>query len=669
MFIDLARKSTFLPISLRRLTVLPILLLGLLVYLTACSESKFRPSPERIDPNIACGAQPVPVEITGNNFMAIISEDLSKKEKPEVDKLFRVILRHTESKEERSLGNIVFYHSKRFTAVVPGGLRSRWHDLIVTNPDGETGTLPEAFYVTSICSVGPTTGCPGDSVTISGTDFGTNTGTVTFNGTSATVTSWGNTSISVIAPGGDYTEVTVTPTPAAEPVSLPGTYSYDNQAPTGLAASPAGGSYCATAVSLTVSEGTVYYTTDGSGPTTVSPVYAVPINISVDTTLNFMAVDVCGNQAATVTEVYDIDAEGPTSLVASPAGGSYCATAVSLSASDGTIYYTTDGSGPTTGSSVYTGPIVISVDTTLNFMAVDACGNQAATVNEVYDIDAEGPTSLVASPAGGSYCPTTVSLSASDGTIYYTLDGSVPTTGSPVYTGIPINISGDTTLNFMVVDVCGNQAVTVTEVYGIDTEAVVTITSPTDGVTILVGDVTVSGTANIDITTVTVTSDQGLPGEPYSSPVDLGGNWSVTLIGVNEPQITIYARGTDGCGNIGSDSVINGIIVPAQLTITKLVENLTRLLGPSSTVGAFSGDQVNYIVTIKNEGKEDATLGDGDFDDLMPVGLTCDGPMTVIGAVAGALHCDVPSGDIVIDVPIVISGPSTVVFIYRATVD
>ncbi|UCD85244.1 MAG: chitobiase/beta-hexosaminidase C-terminal domain-containing protein, partial [Deltaproteobacteria bacterium] len=75
-----------------------------------------------------------------------------------------------------------------------------------------------------------------------------------------------------------------------------------------------------------------------------------------------------------------------------------------LSASDGTVYYTLDGTEPTTGSPVYAGPIDISVDTVLKFTAVDACGNQAATVTEVYDIDDVGPLPPLVSPLDGEYC-------------------------------------------------------------------------------------------------------------------------------------------------------------------------------------------------------------------------------------------------------------------------
>ena len=185
-------------------------------------------------------------------------------------------------------------------------------------------------------------------------------------------------------------------------------------------------------------------------------------------------------------------------------------------------------------------------------MAVDTCGNQSNTVTEVYDIDLEAPTGLVATPAGGSYCASPVSLGTSEGTIYYTLDGTEPTNGSPVYTE-PVDITGDTTLKFMAVDACGNQSVTVTEVYDIDDEAVVTITFPMDGVTVSAGEIWVTGTADTDIITVTVTSDQN---HIESSAVDAGGNWSVVLSEFITAPIIITAQVIDSCGNIGSDSVL-----------------------------------------------------------------------------------------------------------------
>ena len=512
------------------------------------------------------------------------------------------------------------------------------------NVGSDSVMVPVVPPLCNISSVGPTTGCPGDAIAIAGTNFGETTGSVSFDATSAAVISWGDTSIIVEAPGGDYSNVTVTPM-AGVPCSLGGTYSYENEPPTGLAAAPAGGSYCVTpvTVSLSASDGTIYYTLDDSEPTTGSSVYTVPIEISVDTTLKFMAVDACGNQTETVTEVYDIDTE-TTITITSPVDGVTIVagdvpvtgtsdtdiTVVIVISDQGHIESSgvdpggnwsvvlsgvtvssifiaavgTDGCG-NVGSDSVTVPVIppcnissvgpttgcpgdaiaiagtnfgettgsVSFDATSaaviswgdTSIIVEAPGGDYSNVTVTpmagvpcslggtYSYENEPPTGLAAAPAGGSYCvtPVTVSLSASDGTIYYTLDDSEPTTGSPVYTG-SFDIGIDTTLKFMAVDACGNQSAIVIEVYDIDTEAVVSITYPVDGETVIAGDVPVTGTADTDITTVIVISDQG---HVESSGVDAGGNWSVVLSGVTVSSIFIDAQGTDDCGNIGSDSV------------------------------------------------------------------------------------------------------------------
>src|SRR5207244_3782064 len=63
---------------------------------------------------------------------------------------------------------------------------------------GGGGTAP------AITSLNPTTGPVGTGVTITGTNFGT-TGAVTFNGTTATTTSWSATSIVASVPSGATT--------------------------------------------------------------------------------------------------------------------------------------------------------------------------------------------------------------------------------------------------------------------------------------------------------------------------------------------------------------------------------------------------------------------------------------------------------------------------------
>ena len=134
------------------------------------------------------------------------------------------------------------------------------------------------------------------------------------------------------------------------------TYTLQAAAPT---FSPAGGTYNtvqSVALSDTTSGAAIYYTTNGSTPTTASTQYTVPIPVTQTTTINAMATASGLANSAVATATYTLQAATPTF---SPAGGTYnTVQSVSLAdASSGvTIYYTTNGSTPTTASTHYTVP-------------------------------------------------------------------------------------------------------------------------------------------------------------------------------------------------------------------------------------------------------------------------------------------------------------------------
>lgn len=173
----------------------------------------------------------------------------------------------------------------------------------------------------------------------------------------------------------------------------------------------------------------------------------------------------------------------PPVTTASPAGGTYGSTVnVSLTANEAaTTYYTTNGSTPTTSSSVYSSPIAISTNTTLRFFSVDTSSNAESPKTESYVIDAGSDTTppvTSASPAGGSYsAAVNVTLTPNESaTTYYTLDGSTPNTGSFVYSS-PISIDVDTTLRFFSVDGASNAESPKTEVYTFTSASSVVLTS------------------------------------------------------------------------------------------------------------------------------------------------------------------------------------------------
>jgi YD repeat-containing protein len=104
------------------------------------------------------------------------------------------------------------------------------------------------------------------------------------------------------------------------------------------------------------------------------------------------AYDESGNRTKKTTQA--VDATAPVTT-ATPAGGTFgFAQTVTLTCNDGTgsgcekIYYTTDGSIPTTASPVYTAPIAIAATTTLKFFAMDLAGNAEAVKIQTYTVTA-----------------------------------------------------------------------------------------------------------------------------------------------------------------------------------------------------------------------------------------------------------------------------------------
>jgi hypothetical protein len=209
--------------------------------------------------------------------------------------------------------------------------------------------------------------------------------------------------------------------------------------------SPAGGTYTGS-VTVTISDATsgapIYYTTNGSTPTTASSVYSGPITLTQTTTLKAMAATSGMANSAVASGSYTIQQPVATPAF-SPAGGTYTSSVtvtISDATSGATVYYTTNGSTPTTASSVYSGPIAITQTTTLKAMAAASGMANSAVASATYTLQTATPTF---DPPGGTYVLNlTVSISdATPGaTIYYTTDGSTPTTSSPVYTGSILNL-------------------------------------------------------------------------------------------------------------------------------------------------------------------------------------------------------------------------------------
>ena len=208
-----------------------------------------------------------------------------------------------------------------------------------------------------------------------------------------------------------------TSTPADTPLISPPSGTYNTPQPVVISDSTRGA--------------TPFFTTDGSTPTTASfanyvaeslpptpptlafsngvacydcPPTALPIAVNGETIKAIAATfnsstGAISKISAVSSATYTIITSTPTF---SPAGGSYIGTqTVTLSdaSPSATIYYTTNATTPTSGSTVYTGPLTIAATTTLEAIAEQPYAANSAVVPAIYTILI--PAAMI-SPTSGS---------------------------------------------------------------------------------------------------------------------------------------------------------------------------------------------------------------------------------------------------------------------------
>ncbi len=219
-------------------------------------------------------------------------------------------------------------------------------------------------------------------------------------------------------------------------------YTFNVSTPT---LNPSGGSYTSTqTVSITCSTpgATIRYTTNGSEPTESSTQYTKPLSVSENTTLKAKCFKSGWTPSSTAAASYTFNVSSPTF---SPQGGTYTSAqnvTISCSTSGATIYYSTDGSTPSTR---YTGPVNIASTATLKAKATKSGWTDSQIASAVYTIHIPTVATPTFRPPGGIFTSAqnvTISCSTSGATIYYSTDGSTPSTR---YTG-PVYIASTTNL-------------------------------------------------------------------------------------------------------------------------------------------------------------------------------------------------------------------------------
>ena len=246
-------------------------------------------------------------------------------------------------------------------------------------------------------------------------------------------------------------------------------------------ASPIPGTYgeSPVVVSLTPSNplSTVYYTTDGTTPTTLSSVYVSALPLTVTTTIKYFAVDIAGNIEPVNTGTWAISVGTLVSNIKinnAAAATNNTAVTLTLSATDpagvSTMQFSNDGVTYTAEEAYATtrawtttaGEGIKTVYVKFRVNSLPAPGVVSAPVTASIVVDTTVPATT-AGPVPGTYVGLPVQLTLltnETATVYYTTDGTTPTTASSVYTTpITLPISSPTQIKYFAVDTAGNSEV------------------------------------------------------------------------------------------------------------------------------------------------------------------------------------------------------------------
>ena len=180
---------------------------------------------------------------------------------------------------------------------------------------------------------------------------------------------------------------------------------------------------------------TIYYTIDGTEPTTSSTKYTSAFTLSSNATVKAIAVKSGWNNSDVASASFTYTVETVATPTITPNGGELkygnntvtiaCATA------DATIYYTTNGATPTTSSTKYTGAFTLTSNATVKAIAVKTGWNNSSVASASFTYTVETVATPVIAPNGGEIeAGTTISISCatSGATIYYSTNGAEPTT-------------------------------------------------------------------------------------------------------------------------------------------------------------------------------------------------------------------------------------------------
>ncbi len=220
--------------------------------------------------------------------------------------------------------------------------------------------------------------------------------------------------------------------------------------------SPVPGTYTtaqSVAISCSTSGAHIRYTTNGTTPTETSTLYSQPIIMPLNSTTHLKAKAFLAGWTPSdaFLGTYTITGAVATPTFSPNPGVYQSARLVTISCATygAQIRYTTDGTDPTEGSTQYSTPINMPLNstTTLKARAFKSGWDPSPIASANYTITGTVATPVMDPPAGIYQAPTSVTITcATEGAqIRYTTNGTEPSINSPLY-NMPISVNASATI-------------------------------------------------------------------------------------------------------------------------------------------------------------------------------------------------------------------------------
>ncbi len=455
----------------------------------------------------------------------------------------------------------------------------------------------------SISSLSITTGAVGAAVTLTGTNFGSTQGTVSFSGTAASVSTWSATSIAVTVPSGATTgNVTV----FASGVNSNGVSFTVVPAPSITSLSPTSGAIGA-AVTVT---GTNFGSTQGSGTVKFNGVLAtitswsatsiavtVPSGTSTGTVVVFASGVNSNGVSFTVVPAPSITSLSPTS---GAVGAAVTITGTNFGSTQGSGTVSFNGTAASVGSwSATSIAVTVPSGATTGNVVIFASGVNSNGVNFTVAPNITS-LSMTTGAVGAAVTITGTTFGSTQGSGTVSFNGTAASVSTWSAASIAVTVpSGATTGNVVV------------SASGVNSNGVSFTVVPAPSITSLSITTGAVGAA-VTITGTNFGSTQGTVS--FNGTAATVGSWSATSIGVTVPSgattgnVVVFASGVNSNGvnftvvpapSISSLSITTGA-VGAAVTITGTnfgsTQGTVSFNGTAASVGSWSATSIAVTV-------------------------------------------------------------------------